>query len=121
MNQNNGYGKGLFIGSLAGGLIGSLTALLFTTRSGKEMRKDIKNKTDKYLDDTEKLINDTKAKAEDTINEGKKIFMDSKGEVDSIVSTGKELVDDEINHIKSSINAGVSAYIENKIHNSDHE
>ena len=28
---------------------------------------------------------------------------------------------DEINHIKSSINAGVNAYIENKIHNNDHE
>ena len=121
MKQNNGYVKGLFIGSLAGVLIGSLTALSYAGKSGKELRKDIKNKTDKYYDDTEKFIADTKTKAGDRINDGMKFINDTKDKVDSIVSTKKELVGDEINHIKSSINAGVSAYIENKIHNNDHE
>ena len=119
MEQNNGYVKGLFIGSLTGGLIGSITALLYAGKSGKELRKDIKNKTDKYYDVTEKFIADTKTKAGDRINDGMKIIMDAKGKVDSIVSTGKELVDEEINHIKSSINAGVNAYNETKIQNND--
>ena len=120
MEQTNGYVKGIFIGTLAGGLIGSITALLYAAKSGKDLRKDIINKTNEYYDDTEKFIAETKTKAGNKMNDGKKIFIDAKGKIDSIVSSGKEVVDDEINHLKTSFKAGVNAYNETKIQNNDH-
>ncbi len=47
-------------------------ALLYAPKSGKELREDIKHKTDEYMDDAEKFIADAKVKAKDVINEGKK-------------------------------------------------
>src|ERR1035437_4759693 len=134
MEQKNGYLKGLFIGSLAGGLIGSLAALLYAPKTGKELRKDIKNKTDEYYDDTEKFIDDAKVKAKDIINDVKKrserlilnakskseellnnaerIFTEAINKTSSFVSTRKDIVDDETEKIKTAFNAGVNAYKE---------
>ena len=120
MEQNNNFIKGLFIGSLAGGLVGTLTSLLYAAKSGKELRKDIKDKTNELYDGTEKLVMEAKTIAGNKVNDGKKILMDTKKQVDSIISTGKEVVDDEINHIKTSIKAGVNAYNETKIQNTNH-
>ena len=129
MEQGNGYVKGIFIGFLAGGTIGALMTLLYAPKSGKELRKDINNKTDEYYDDTEKFIVDAKVKAKDMINEGKKkseqmilnakakseellknaerIFTEAKSKTGSIVSTGKEVVDGETQKLKTSFKAGV--------------
>jgi gas vesicle protein len=114
---------------LAGGSILALVALLFAPKSGKELRKDIKNKTDEYYDDTEKFMVDAKVKAKDMINEGKKkseqmilnakakseellknaerIYTEAKSKTGSIVSTGKEVVDGETEKLKTSFKAGV--------------
>ena len=110
MEQKNGYVKGLLIGSLAGGLIGALTALLFAAKSGKELRTDIKNKTNGYYDDTEKFIAQAKTMATGKINDGKKILVDAKNKIDSIVLTGMEVVDAEIDNIKSTFKSGVNSF-----------
>ena len=44
MTQGIGYVKGLFIGSLFGGLMGAFAASFYASKSGKALRKDIKNK-----------------------------------------------------------------------------
>src|ERR1035437_8699423 len=105
MSNENGYVKGLFIGFLAGGAIGALVALLYAPKSGKELRYDIKNKTDEYYDETEKFIADAKVKA--------------KSKTGSIVSTGKEVVDGETAKLKTAFKAGVNAYKETKNQNNE--
>ncbi|MDO8550212.1 MAG: YtxH domain-containing protein, partial [Ignavibacteria bacterium] len=72
MASENNQGKGLLIGLLIGGAIGALAGLLFAPKSGRELRQDIKNKSDEYLDDAERYITDARTKAKDLINEGKK-------------------------------------------------
>lgn len=72
MSRDNEMGKGLLIGFLAGSVIGSVIALLYAPKSGKELRKDIKDKTDDFMEDAEKYLADAKEKAVDLINEGKK-------------------------------------------------
>jgi len=72
MEQKNGYVKGFLIGSLAGGIVGAFAAIFYASNSGKDLRKNIKNKTDEYYDETEKFIADAKDKANDMVNEGKK-------------------------------------------------
>ncbi|MCR2806496.1 YtxH domain-containing protein [Paenibacillus soyae] len=44
--------KGFLLGALAGGIIGSVTALLFAPKSGKELRQDISAGAQKVGDTT---------------------------------------------------------------------
>ncbi len=130
--MSNNIGKGLLIGFLAGGAVGAILALLYAPKSGKELRSDIKNKTDEYLDDAEKYIAEAKDKAKDLINEGKrksekliteaktrseellkdaeKVFGDAKSKAGSFISTGKETLNAESGRLKDAVKAGVDAY-----------
>ena len=141
MSQENGYVKGLFIGLLAGGAIGAIVALLYAPKSGKELRKNIKSKTDEYYDETEKFIADAKVKAKDMMNEGKKrseqmisnakskseellknaerIFSEAKSKTGSFFLSGKEVVDGETAKLKTAFKAGVDTYNETKNQNNE--
>lgn len=44
MSEERGVAKGLFLGFLAGGIVGGVLALLYAPKSGKELRQDIRNK-----------------------------------------------------------------------------
>lgn len=44
--------KGFWLGALAGGVIGSITALLFAPKAGKELRQDISEGAQKVSDTT---------------------------------------------------------------------
>lgn len=134
-NENN-FGKGLFIGLLTGGAIGALLALLYAPKSGKELRTDIKNKTDEYLHDAEQYISDAKVKAKELINDGKKksekiisdakeksdellkdaehIFKTAKTKAGEAVHSGKKAFEDETSKLKTAFKAGVDAYKETK-------
>lgn len=134
MSHENNLSKGLLIGFLAGGTIGAITALLLAPKSGKELRADIKQKSEEYFDEAEKYLAEAKDKARDLINEGKKkseriiydaklksddilkdaekIFKDAKTKTSEVVSAGKEKIGTEAERIKSSVKAGVDAYKE---------
>jgi gas vesicle protein len=141
MSQENGYIKGLFVGLLAGGAVGALAVLVYAPESGKELHKDIKNKTYGYYDETEKFIGDAKEKTKDMMNEGKKrseqlianaktkseellknaerIFTEAKSKTGSIVASGKEVVDGESAKLKTAFKAGVNAYKDTKNQNNE--
>jgi gas vesicle protein len=50
--------KGILLGVLAGGVLGSVIALLYAPKSGKEVRQDIKDKSNMLLDDATTYYND---------------------------------------------------------------
>ncbi|MFF2888787.1 YtxH domain-containing protein [Paenibacillus sp. NPDC057967] len=49
--------KGFLLGAIAGGVIGSITALLFAPKAGKELRQDISAGAQKVGDSTIKAAN----------------------------------------------------------------
>jgi len=136
MAQENNFGKGLLVGLLTGGALGAAVALLLAPKSGRELRQDIRNRTDDYIDDAEKYIAQAKDKAVDLINEGKtrsekiirdaksksdqllkdaeKIYSDAKVKAGDIYKSGKESVEQKRDQVKSAIKAGVDAYKETK-------
>ncbi|HKB85349.1 MAG TPA: YtxH domain-containing protein [Ignavibacteriaceae bacterium] len=129
-------GKGLLLGFLAGGAVGAILALLYAPKSGRELREDIRSKTDEYYDDVEKYYSEARNKAKDLINDGKKkseklisdarvkseellkdaerIFNDAKSKAEGYVAKGKETIDQESAKMKTAIKAGVDAYKETK-------
>ena len=120
MLKENGYGKGLIKGFLVGGTVVGLVSLFFAPKSGKELRKDIKDKSNKYLEEAEKIITEGNLKAKDLMDSGLKIFSDAKRKTGSIVLTGKEIIDNEKDKIKTAFKVGVNAYTETKNHSNVH-
>lgn len=114
MLKENGSGKGLIKGLLVGGTVVGLVSLFLASKSGKELRKDIKDKFNKNLEESKKIINDGKLKANDLIDNGLKIFSDAKLKTGSILLTGKEILDHEKDKIKPAFKLGVDAYTETK-------
>ncbi|MEO8230842.1 MAG: YtxH domain-containing protein [Ignavibacteriota bacterium] len=136
MSEDNNIAKGFLIGFLAGGAIGAVAALLTAPKSGRELRADIKSKSEEYLDEAEKYLSDAKDKARELINEGKKksekiiqdarsksedilkdaekVFKDAKVKTTDVYAAGKEKFESETERIKSSVKAGVDAYKEAK-------
>ncbi|MFA7229315.1 MAG: YtxH domain-containing protein [Melioribacteraceae bacterium] len=131
-NQDNGMGKGLLIGFLTGAAVGSIIALLFAPKSGKELREDIKNKSQDFIEDadeyiskakdkasqlinegkkkSEKLVADTKEKVDTLLGEAEKILSDAKGKAGDVAHFGKEKIEKESDRLKSAIKAGMDAY-----------
>ena len=136
MAQNSNISKGLLIGFLKGSIVGAAVALLYAPKSGKELRQDIKGKTDEFIDEAEKFIDTAKEKAKNTINDGKrkaeqlisdakvkadvllkdadKVLQDAKSKTTELVQTGKETVEAESSRLKTAFKAGVDAYKETK-------
>jgi len=136
MARDNNLAKGFMIGFLAGGAVGAIAALLTAPKSGKELRADIKMKSEEYLDEAEKYLSEAKDKARELINEGKKkserlihdarsksddimkdaekVFKDAKVKTTDAFQAGKEKIETEAERIKSSVKAGLDAYKEAK-------
>lgn len=136
MSKESNLSKGLLIGFLTGGIVGAAIALLYAPKSGKELRAEIKNKSNDFLDEAEKYVDVAKEKASSAINEGKqksekliadakvkadelirdaeKVFSDIKTKAGDVYEGGKDTVLKESEKIKGAFKAGVDAYKQSK-------
>ena len=136
MASENQSGSSVFLGFLAGGAIGAILALLYAPKTGRELRNDIKSKTDEYLDEadkyiaearnrakvlindgkkkSEKIINDAKTKSEAILKDAEKIFNDAKAKASGNIDEGKSKLEKETDNLKNAFKAGVDAYKETK-------
>lgn len=129
---DDGVGRGMFIGFLTGALVGSITALLYAPKSGKELRSELRERGDEFVEDaeqyiakardranalindgkerSEKLVADAKTKVNSLLNEAEKILDDAKKKTESYYRLGRSKVNAEGDRIKSAIQAGVDTY-----------
>ncbi len=119
--ENDGMAKGLLIGFLAGSVVGAIIALLYAPKSGKELRKDIKEKAGDIKDEVGEKLKFARAKAVDIINEGKRlsdqIVSDAKeqaghilADAEKILSTARDRAGEESGKVKAAFRAGVDTY-----------
>lgn len=131
-NEENGMGKGLLIGFLTGAAVGSILALLFAPKSGKELRDDIKTKSQDFIEDadlyivkakdkasqlinegkkkSEKLVAETKEKVDTLLGEAEKILSEARDKAGNVAHQGKEKIEKESERLKTAIKAGMDAY-----------
>jgi len=136
MDENNGFGKGLLIGLLTGAALGSIIALLYAPKSGRELRSDIRQKGEDFLGEAENLFEKAKDKASQIINDGKKkseklvfdakvkvdllldeaekILSEAKDKSDKFADIGKIQIEKQAGKLQNAINAGVEAYNSDK-------
>lgn len=132
MYDREGNKSSFIAGLVTGGVIGGLAALMFAPKSGKDFRKDISDKKDEILDDTNYLIEnamekssaiifDAKKKAERLVEEGKKkvecmtkdadnLINNAKGKLDTLtkeasdfISQGKDKAEENLSKIKQAV------------------
>ena len=112
--------KSFIIGLLAGGAIGSIAALLYAPKSGRELRKDIGKKSrevvkeGQYVDSAKtratEIIADGRKKAESLINEAKKKADSITKGTEKLYTHGKEFLTDETARIRDAVRAGVDTF-----------
>jgi len=124
--------KGFLVGFLAGGTVGAIVALLTTPKSGRELIKDIKQKSGEYLDEADKYIvetkkkagkmfneskrkykvimNDVKSKPEEFLKDAEQVYNDTKVKTKEVINSGKEKIKSETERLKSSVEAGIETY-----------
>lgn len=132
MDENNGFGKGLLIGLLTGAAVGTIIALLYAPKSGKELRGDIRRKGEDFIDEaenmfakakdkasqiindgkkkSEKIVSDAKVKVDQLLDEAEKILADAKDKTGKYADIGKVQIEKQAVKLQSAINAGVEAY-----------
>ena len=132
MSNENHYWKGLVAGTIIGGLAGAVTALLLAPKSGKELRKDIAEKSQDLYDKAadylsifeenmgtavsttvnegkeraQKIISSAKLQAESLLENADKVLHDAKSKATNV----KDALDDKIENLKDAAKAGAEAF-----------
>lgn len=130
--SENYYWKGFLTGATIGGLAAAVTALLLAPKSGKELRKDLVEKSTELYEkasdlfvDMESSVNDVvsstlnegktkaqniitnaKQKAEDLLENADKVLQDAKSKAASL----KDNVSYKIDTLKDAAKAGADAF-----------
>jgi len=102
------------VGFLIGAAAGSIIALLYAPKSGKELRSDIKNGTSDLLKKAAKrrdeIINKAKVVA-NTLNEkGEQLISSTKKFAEGRFPGTVETIEKEFSNLKFAINSAVTAY-----------
>ncbi|HPI71901.1 MAG TPA: YtxH domain-containing protein [bacterium] len=137
--SENGCDRGSFFkGFLIGGALGAIAALLFAPKSGKELRADIKRKSEEAVEGTKRVYGETRdkaqqilaeatekaqelreeasrqmnkarAKAEEILNRAEEKAVDFTGSARGLVDTTKADLAKKKDKITTALNAGIDA------------
>jgi gas vesicle protein len=133
-NRNSGenYTRGFMFGAIIGGAVGAVTALLLAPKSGRELRKDLYDKSNEfyntageYLTEMEgnmeqtvsttvnqgraraqNIINSARHQAEDILHKAEQVLTDAK----SKANVTKDQVQNRIEHIRDAAQASAAAF-----------
>lgn len=100
-DNNDGMAKGLIVGFIAGSVVGAVLALLYAPKTGKEFRRDIKEKTGEMVDKGEEYLAKAKTKASEIMNEAKQksnsLILDAREQANSLMGDAERILTDARN------------------------
>lgn len=87
-SSNGGYINGFLAGALIGGAIGAITALVFAPKSGRELRRDIADRSVELYDKAQELIGRAGVEPGDEVLPG--VVNDGRARAERIVQTARD-------------------------------
>lgn len=122
MEDNSGsYTKGFLIGAVVGGAVGAVVALLFAPKSGRELRRDIAERTEDVVDKAQQMFNKATGQAEsgleDVVNEGKlraeRIVSSARHQAENLMSNAEQVLREaksRAQQVSDAARAGTDAF-----------
>lgn len=122
------YAKGFFLGALVGGAVGAVTALLFAPKSGRELRRDIADKSGEFYEKAGDYFDDVQDETREMVNQGRakaqNIVTAAKRQAESILASAentmrearyraaqtKDALQDGAERTREAARAGVEAF-----------
>jgi gas vesicle protein len=95
--------KWYFASFLLGGVIGSALALLYAPESGKHLRRDIKRKTNDFIEDGKNI-------ASDSWNDAKETAESALESANDFINSGMERIMRNTAKAKDALKSGFEAY-----------
>ena len=104
-DNNSSYSKGFLIGAVVGGAVGAVVALLFAPKSGRELRRDIADRTEDVVDKAQQMFNKATGGGhtagsgfEDVVNEGRiaaeRIVSTARHQAENLMSNAEQVLRD---------------------------
>ena len=97
-DNNDGMAKALIVGFIADSVVGAVLALLYAPKSGKELRRDIKDKTGEIMEKGEEYIAKARTKASEIVNEAKKksdtLISDARKQASGLMGDAERILSD---------------------------
>ncbi len=120
-DNNSNYTKGFLIGAVVGGAVGAVVALLFAPKSGKELRRDIAERTEDVVDKAQQMFNkatgQVESGVEDVVNEGRlraeRIVSSARHQAENLMSNAEQVLREAKNRAQSvsdAARAGADAF-----------
>lgn len=96
--QDSKLTKGLFLGFIAGGILGSVIALLFAPKPGRELRRDIRDKKDLIVDKAGEILTNSAQTTEEFLNQerdrSRQVISSAKERAQTILDTAERSLSD---------------------------
>ncbi len=92
--EGTNYFLGILISILTGLFVGFILGILSAPKPGKEIRKDIKDKSEEFVTKSKQSVSGTIDKTKEFIEKGKSKFEEVKGKGKEIIEKGKEKVEE---------------------------
>ncbi|MFP4528751.1 MAG: YtxH domain-containing protein [Candidatus Kapaibacterium sp.] len=131
-NQGENTTKGFLFGAIIGGAVGAVAALLLAPKSGRELRKELYDKSNEFYDSAGRYVTEMEGNVEravsTTVNEGRSraqnIINSARHQAEDILEKAeqvlndartkagdaKEQVQERIEHIRDAAKASASAF-----------
>lgn len=111
-DNTSSYSKGFLIGAVVGGAVGAVVALLFAPKSGRELRRDIADRTEEVVDKAQQMFNKATAGGhsegafDDVVNEGRiaaeRIVSTARHQAENLMSNAEQVLRDAKNRATRS-------------------
>ena len=123
-DNNSSYSKGFLIGAVVGGAVGAVVALLFAPKSGRELRRDIADRTEEVVDKAQQMFNnatsggqESRSGLDDVVNEGRiaaeRIVSTARHQADNLMSNAEQVLRDaksRVSRVNDATKAGDDAF-----------
>ena len=110
MSDQNSDFKSFLLGALIGGVVGTVTALLFAPKSGKELRRDIADTSADFYDKASDYVINVTNEGKSKVQEAYTVAINKTSELIDEASEYKNSLQNKFTNLKEAAKAGADVF-----------
>lgn len=113
-DERTATGKGFILGAFAGSDIVAGLTVLYGRKSGKELRDDLKEKTNQLLTETDSVVGKVKTRTSGVVHDAKEKIVEEKSRFRSADKAGVEAFQDECSRAQARVYVGCERAVKDR-------